>query len=563
MHKHCVLAIIGSRKSKGFCLSLLLLNLFWLNLAYGTHALPNRTFVSELAGVNYSNPVLSRTEAGTVQRNAPSVDESLSHIRQYDFNLVRVPFYWEAFDIDAKAVLAEMELIASRAQQLEIYVIFDFHQYGTSSYFYNNPYYGGFPWSALQEYTFDGGPRAEKKFWNDFYNNDITVDGISLWELQARVFNKIIKRVDNYKSVLGYELLNEPPIYDNSQYEKLGSYHTFMAQKIRSYGSEKFILFNRAYPAWDSSLVDWRYYEKIAPKGVENVIFAPHRYSKLYDGIFLNYQKLSKVWGGVPVILGEWAQGSQEDTTRFVAELKKYGFGWTYWSWKPGSSHDPQRLINSNYEPTVYLSYLSNAYNQFYNTSKSMPNQDDSGPSREVILKADATTTIDTRWSDTNFGHDDMNTVKNGNRALAYFSQKNIENAMGDDQLAVAVLTLQILQNNGRWIDGDREIGVYRVNTEWNKYATTWNCANDTNINNKQSDCNTRWNGGDFYLGPSDIVKITNKQYNVLEFDVTEDVRHFLADDYKNYGWLIKKMRENKSGTVSFDVTLRLMFRSN
>jgi hypothetical protein len=277
-----------------------------------------------------------------------------------------VPFYWEAYNKDPAGTLAEMEKIADTAQKLHIYVFFDCAQYGTSSYFYNSPGKGGFPSTLLTKYTFNGKEAAEKLFWNDLYNNTIKVDGVTAWELQARMFQDIIKRVDKYNSVLGYELLNEPTIYDNSQYAKLGNYHSYLVDHMRTYGTSKFILFDRAYPFWDASYLDWNYYSKIAPSSTKNTIFTPHRYSAVYKGIFENYEKLALTWGGIPVIMSEWAQGNQTKMNDYVAELKRVGFGWTYYAWAPGDLGDKQRLLDLNFDPQIFLSYLTNARELYY-----------------------------------------------------------------------------------------------------------------------------------------------------------------------------------------------------
>ena len=78
----------------------------------------------------------------------------------------------------------------------------------------------------------------------------------------------------------------------------------------------------RAYLVWDSSYIDRNYYSKIAPSNTAKTVFAPHRYSQYYPGIFENYQKLATLWGEIPVIIGEWAEGSQDTTNDYVKELK-------------------------------------------------------------------------------------------------------------------------------------------------------------------------------------------------------------------------------------------------
>jgi aryl-phospho-beta-D-glucosidase BglC (GH1 family) len=330
--------------------------------------------IPELQGVNYYDPILLKTELGLPQyledsvNSWPSAKVSLTQMHDHGFKLVRVPFFWEAYLNDKEGVLAEMQAIASAADRVDLHVFFDSHQYKTSSYFYGNPSAGGFPSILMSQYVKNGGASAEKAFWSDYYRNSITVKGIKSWQLQAEMFRSIIHRVDKYNSVLGYEILNEPPIYDNSQYKKLGAMHSFIANKIRSYGSDKFIIFDRAYPVWDSSYIDWNYYSKIAPSNKAKTIFAPHRYSQYYPGIFENYQKLSTLWGDIPVVIGEWAEGSQDAMNDYVKELKKVGFGSTYWSWIPCPKNqpDPQCLLKYNHTPNQYLQYLTKAVNKYY-----------------------------------------------------------------------------------------------------------------------------------------------------------------------------------------------------
>jgi hypothetical protein len=319
-------------------------------------------FVSQLVGVNYMNRILLQTEAGPKPHllDAPPSNVSLTQIHDHGFNLVRVPFYWEAYNIDREGTLAEMDSIASTAQQVGIYVVFDFHQYHTSSYFYDSPWKDGFPSLVVNKYS------SEEEFWNAFYNNTVNVDGISAWQLSADVLKAVAGRVDKHSSVLGYEILNEPPLYDNSQYEKLGNYHTFIVEQLRSYGTSKYILFDRAYPQWNTAYVDMTYYHKIAPSNTEKTIFAPHRYSVFYSVMFDKYRQLAHDWGDLPVILGEWALSNQGDINNLVMELKRVEFGWTYWAWQPGKSTDYQCLLDYDFQPSVYLEYVKHAHEKYY-----------------------------------------------------------------------------------------------------------------------------------------------------------------------------------------------------
>jgi hypothetical protein len=106
--------------------------------------------VSQLRGVNCYDPILMKTELGLPEylgvdmSSGPSTEVSLTQIHDRGFNLVRVPFHWEAYSNDIEGVLAEMEAIASAADKVGIRVFFDSHQYKTSSYFYGNAWAVGF-----------------------------------------------------------------------------------------------------------------------------------------------------------------------------------------------------------------------------------------------------------------------------------------------------------------------------------------------------------------------------------------------------------------------------------
>ena len=82
--------------------------------------------------------------------------------------------------------------------------------------------------------------------------------------------------------------------------------------------------------------------------------------------------------------------------------------------------------------------------------------------------------------------------------------------------------------------------------------GVTWNCPTDTNIANDNRDCSTRWTGGNFVSTVSVKKTITNGLVGSIEFDVTEDVKAFLAGTSSNYGWIIKKTQEDKSGHLFF-----------
>ena len=268
---------------------------------------------STLRGVNLLDPVLIQTSVGPPYYlgNPPPVNNSLHLIKSYGFNFIRVPYYWESYQANPDKFLQEVEIIASLAEKLGLYVDWDFHHLKASSYFYffNSSSYGGFPYFFLSKYPFNGGESAEKKFWKDFFDRNITYKGKDIWQLQAEFMIKIVRTVDKYSSTLGYEILNQPTVFDKSQYAKIGKYNTFIAQQLRNHTS-KFIIFDFACNSACSD-VEFSNQSLLKPLGVDNVIFGPHRFGKPYTDMFTFLENLSSNWGGIPIVLGEWARTNQ------------------------------------------------------------------------------------------------------------------------------------------------------------------------------------------------------------------------------------------------------------
>ncbi|MFQ5940572.1 MAG: glycoside hydrolase family 5 protein [Nitrososphaerales archaeon] len=337
--------------------------------------------ISSFRGVNFAVPILVAKHDTIQNFNAPIyyVSKSLKILHDNGFNLIRVPYHWEAFESYPDNFLNGIENIASEADRYDICVIFDFHQYRTSSYFGSGQ--SGFPWFLLQNYAKDD-PMSQKSFWADFYDDEIIVDGKSAWDWHVDFITQIIERVDKYDSVLGYEIINEPHAYDNSQFDKIGKYHKYIAQNIRKQ-TEKYIFFDEPIPAkkWGGAVIlrTSQYLIPIAPSGVSNTVFAPHIYKVPAPNTWASnqiakYKTLSNIWGGLPVFIGEFAAGNEEDMNAFIDTFEQSEFGYAYWIWKPKTIKDDTdlnktHLINNDLEPTIYLQYLSNSVSKYHGES--------------------------------------------------------------------------------------------------------------------------------------------------------------------------------------------------
>jgi hypothetical protein len=76
--------------------------------------------------------------------------------------------------------------------------------------------------------------------------------------------------------------------------------------------------------------------------------------------------------------------------------------------------------------------------------------------------------------------------------------------------------------------------------------GVTWNCTEDAEIANQQTDCDPTWDGGDFGPATAAPVLHVNGLSGEVSWDVTDDVLAGAS------AWLIKKTSESQPGRVSY-----------
>ncbi len=332
--------------------------------------------VKNFRGVVFNDGTLGKNEdEGGATVLTEYVTQSMKYIKANGFTAVRVPFYWEAYVANPTTFMAELDLIAKTAQQNNLCIFLDNHHFYTTSY-WNLQVEGksdgrGFPSFVVKnfpaknnDYIQSAGP-----FWNAFLSNSISVNGRSVWDVQADFFKLVINKVDHYESVAGYEILNEPHLFDKTHYDKLGNYNTYMAKEIREVTDKK-IFFDRETTrgfAREPSLEP-----KIVPRGVTGLVYAPHMYTIPYPGTqaekqIKNFKTWSQNWG-TEVLLGEMGADTQKDAEQYLSVLKAYGFGWTAHSWKKsGSGGLGHSLYESDTAPaTEALKIMRAAMNAVY-----------------------------------------------------------------------------------------------------------------------------------------------------------------------------------------------------
>jgi hypothetical protein len=298
----------------------------------------------------------------------------MKYIKSNGFNTIRVPFYWEAYVNNPTVFMAEMDLVAKTAQANDICVVFANFHYYTSSYWglqvEGKSGGRGFPSFVVNDfpkrtdYIQTAGP-----FWNAFLSNNIVINGRNVWDVQADFIKSAINKVDHYESVAGYEILNEPHLFDESHYDKLGNYHTYMAKEMREV-SDKKIFFDRETTRGTPRESSLEY--KIVPRGVTGIVYGVQLYSVPTSGSFAmkqinNFKEWSQDWG-VEIFIGEMAADSQSEIDTYLSVLKSNGFGWTWYAWKRSGSSGIGETIyeSSTVAPNTILKMLEASVAKIY-----------------------------------------------------------------------------------------------------------------------------------------------------------------------------------------------------
>jgi Cellulase (glycosyl hydrolase family 5) len=324
--------------------------------------------VSQYKAVNLIDKRLVAKEAREwLTFTTPSMYDRLNEIGSMGLNAIRVPLFWEAYIVDPMAFVKGLQEISITADQLNMCIVYDFHQVQTGSHF-DHWVGGGFPSFLTGSYSADRD--GEKAFWADYYDNNISYNDTKIWDLHFNfIRDVIIKHVDNHPSTAGYEILNEPAVYECNQFAKLGDVYTYIGNKIRSV-TLKPIYFDRAdnhsCPYWNYEPYD----SLVVPRGVFNVVFAPHIYTTGSPTTLTYLISLSQKWQpGMPVFIGEWGQQppndvvTQDVVNAYLQAFKSNNVGWAYWSWDPIFTF---AIKDQSYQDTIYKAYLQNGINSFY-----------------------------------------------------------------------------------------------------------------------------------------------------------------------------------------------------
>lgn len=332
------------------------------------------------------------------------IENSFRMISAAGLNHVRIVFYWEAYERDPAAFIKEIQSIATAGDKYGLKIIYDNHQWHTSSWLEARG--TGFPWSLFQDskYSKGGGGNTQDKaaqiFWKDWWNRSVKdKQGTDGWTLMAEYLKKIVLVVDNHSSTLGYEILSEPHVDKKHQWSKIGKFNSFITAELRTITS-KTIIYSMNVPVDLNSQIDIspKNLAKMAPSSQDNIAFKisvygipdGDGYQKKRFNMFLKTRDLT----GIPLYIGEWnnvvrtkeggvtklnpdlSDITKADAKKILGALKKEKvWGTAFWRW------DYQPVVTDNFNlvsdksgklvPTKYFGILKDTVKKVYGSSGS------------------------------------------------------------------------------------------------------------------------------------------------------------------------------------------------
>ena len=371
---------------------------------------------------------MKQHDNGSPEAPQDYIDDSLKMISKAGLDHARFLFYWEAFERDPKAFMKEIESVAKAGDKYGVKIIYDNHQWHTSSWLEDKG--TGFPWSLFEDskYSKGGGGNTPDKgaqvFWKDWWDRSVKDnEGKDGWTLMAEYLKKIVLAVDNHSSTLGYEILSEPHVDNTDQWSKIGKFNSFITGELRDITS-KTIVYSMNVPVDLNSNINIspQNLAKMAPSSKQNTAFkisvygVPDRddYQKERFDLFLDTRDLT----GVPLYIGEWNNvvrtkeggvfkinpGASDFTNsnagKILEAFKKEGvWGTAFWKWDYRDADTASfNLVNDEsgkLVPTKYFGILEDTVEKVYGSFDSVSTSDVSASGNTSTGGGDDTATSD------------------------------------------------------------------------------------------------------------------------------------------------------------------------
>jgi hypothetical protein len=328
-------------------------------------------FESFLLGVNFHGFGCTSHQNNSRDLKPPKeyIADSFKIFKEAGIQCVRFPLYWESYEKNPDEFMDELDNVSSIAEEYDISFVYDNHQWECSSYLGEGI---GFP-NSLFINSFEPDPNSSrkpsiqqlKKFWDCWWDKKLkTTEGKDAWDAQLEFIVRVIKRVKNKSSTLGFEVLNEPQVFRQADFTEVGNYHDYIIKNISPI-TDKPLFFCFTFSA-AISVVNFPWEQAKAKPSVNvgnNIIFDVHPYPP--NLLTMGYYKLlSSLMNNVTMYVGEfnagtrqWVMINERKFKKYIKRLKQFkvhGAAFWEWSYKVDYTHPAfnlAKVINDKIYP--------------------------------------------------------------------------------------------------------------------------------------------------------------------------------------------------------------------
>jgi len=313
----------------------------------------NTTKASGLQGINMAGyyTTVGELQDPTYRKPLPFnyYDDSFRIFSEAGLNIVRYLITWESYERNPDLFIGELSKVSKSADKWGLKVIYANDQFHISSWLDPKSGYG-FPRTLFSSnenrFPFGGGGSSDtevaRSWWTDWYNNTIAdTDGRDGWTLQADFLKRVVTAVDNHSSTLGYEILNEPHVYSEDQWTKIGSYNTFITSELRQL-TNKTIVFDRQLPSDVGGEIHAtpENMAKMAPRNMTNIVFKSTLYGLPSNCSYAEARLSTAVRAAqlmkIPLWMGEFNMDNMVKSVEFHDLLNNQYLTASYFSIKLG-----------------------------------------------------------------------------------------------------------------------------------------------------------------------------------------------------------------------------------
>lgn len=313
-----------------------------------------------LRGLNYLE-ITNRLE------RPPNTSE-LKQIKEWGFNVIRLPVYWEYLEpnqgeFNYTFIEEFIDPVVDCCQTDGMYLVLDMHQWHTSSYFIYEPVNEsrgiGFPPWMCEDYD------SEDQFLYDWWNN--AVKGFpDAWDRLADLWCLLATRYRNYSYLAGYDLFNEP----NRPYgieegafnsQILPEFYQHLIERILEVDTDYIFFFEGQDGDTKPSLE--------RPQTSVNLVYSQHAYTEGHtlqacQELIERATSKTRVWN-LPLWIGEF--GASQNATSFAYNMTsalnekiegRECSGWCWWCYLPEDSENSTSVVDRTHNPRPVLQIL-------------------------------------------------------------------------------------------------------------------------------------------------------------------------------------------------------------